>query len=423
VTRERDRLPERDKKMKTARGALRELPTHLLKDLAELTHESVPVQSNGLTSVPSRRLREAPLEAASKENRHKELSFLSRFGRWLRRLFLGAEACQQASPAHTSNSSGQTLPREQAAQSQIGNDAAVEPIKGKQLNGYAVPAPSARAFISPTNDRELDRLVRSIVGEKVFGKITLQLVTDELARRGEPYCHPIDKDGTLTIKDSDLTDKESDGHLSLRPGVERLIKTANYKQISVETSDPVSITEPVRGGPEIEINSRVPLSVTELHASKVTVPALTVKNRLTAATFEGETLRCRLLNAGTVKATKIDVERDVRASHLEVLEDLSVGGKLDGVSHVDALSHISVGGKASIGTFGSSISANAFVAGTSLIEEIQRKADSFSPNGRRTFGKLVKRAQEARNASVTIAQDCDLKGESVEKAIPGGLVI
>jgi hypothetical protein len=409
--------------MKTARGALRELPTHLLKELAErclLTHESVPVQSNGLTSVPSR-------QAASKENRHKELSFLSRFGRWLRRLFLGAETCQQVGPAHTSSSSGEALPREQAARSQIGNDAAVEPIKGKQLNGYAVPAPSEQPFLSPTNNRELDRLVRRILGEKVFGKITLQLVTDELARRGEPYCHPFDKDGTLTIKDSDLTDKESDGHLSLRPGVERLIKTANYKKISVETSDPVSITEPVRG-PEIEISSRVPLSVTELHASKVTVPALAVKTRLTAATFEGETLRCRLLKAGTVKATKVDVECDVRVSHLEVLEHLTVGGRLDGVSHDDALSHISVGGKASIGAFGSSISPNAFVAGTSLIEEIQRKADLSSLNGRRTFGTLVKRAREARNAPrkgrSESFRDGDLKGESVEKAtIPGGVVI
>jgi hypothetical protein len=93
-------------------------------------------------------------------------------------------------------------------------------------------------------------------------------------KRG-PYCHPIDNDGTLTIKASDLTDQVSDGHLSLRPGVERLIKAAYYKKISVETSDPVSIAEPIRG-PEIEVNSRVPLSVTELQASKVTVLALTI---------------------------------------------------------------------------------------------------------------------------------------------------
>jgi hypothetical protein len=263
--------------MKTARGALRELPTHLLKELVEqgLARESVLGQGKRLTAAKSRSLREAQTqEDVARANRPIKQSFFSRLGRWLRRLFRGAEVLQSSDPGRSSYSGGPTTPREKTPAAQFGNNARVEQNE-ENLNGHNVSAASMSPFTNParTNDKELDRLVRSIAGEKVFGKITLHLITDELARRGEPYQHPIDQDGTLTIKDSDLTNEVIDGHLSLRPGVQRLLKAGSYKKINVETSDPVCITSAVRA-PEVELTSLVPLVISDLHVAKVAVPAL-----------------------------------------------------------------------------------------------------------------------------------------------------
>ena len=328
-------------------------------------------------------------------------SILSWATRWLHRLF-GRAIEQQKRPV-TRQQSGLGISSNGATHRETFDsegDSRHETLRREQARDQVQETPTGTSvekrlsaqeyqeyladFRSRDTVKKLRRRVSAFIGQATVGKITLEMITDELARRGVTYRQPIEG-STLVIKDCDLIEAEIDGHRLLRSGLERLLRTGDYVKIIIETSKPVRISEPLRR--DVELRSWAPLSIPELQITSAGLPKLSVDHRASIEKLEAVTVKCGILEATSVKVTDLNVKGDARATHVDGCHDMVIEGTLDNVSHIRVV------GRAVIGSLGSNFSQNACVSGGALAKEIAKKAGlSFYSKGQ-TLTELVARAQ------------------------------
>jgi hypothetical protein len=378
--------------MRSAKQAVRDLPTHVLMDLADIgTIQHPPTENCALGSVRTPELSEAGHTDGWR-------SILSWATRWLHRLF-GRAIEQQKGPV-TRQQSGLGISSNGATHRETFDsegDSRHEALRREQARDQVQETPtgpsvekrlSAQEYLADFRNRDtakkLRRRVSAFIGQAIVGKITLETITDELARRGVTYRQPIEG-STLVIRDCDLIEAEIDGHRLLRSGLERVLRTGDYVKISIETSKPVRICEPLRR--DVELRSWAPLSIPELQITSASLPKLSVDHRASVENLEAVSVKCGILEATSVKVTELNVKGDARATHVDVCHDMVIEGTLDNVSHIRVV------GRAVIGSLGSNFSQNACVSGGALAKEIAKKASlSFYSNGQ-TLTELVARAE------------------------------
>jgi hypothetical protein len=106
-----------------------------------------------------------------------------------------AVSAVQSGADHESESTG---PTEQPAQAQSASPARTVESARNEKEKAGKPKPEV-------NPRNLNRHVRKFVDQTIIGRVTIEMVLAELERRGYPYRPPIREDGTLVIRECDLT--------------------------------------------------------------------------------------------------------------------------------------------------------------------------------------------------------------------------
>ena len=138
------------------------------------------------------------LQAQTLASACRRRSFLRRLSAWLTGFLKEnghAVSAVQSGADHESESTG---PTEQPAQAQSASPArTVEPARNEKEK--------ARKPKPEVNPRNLNRHVRKFVDQTIIGRVTIEMVLAELERRGYPYRPPIREDGTLVIRECDLT--------------------------------------------------------------------------------------------------------------------------------------------------------------------------------------------------------------------------
>jgi hypothetical protein len=213
--------------------------------------------------------------------------------------------------------------------------------------------------------KKLNKRVSEIVGETLIGKVSLEMVLAELERRGNAYMPPIRSDGTLIIQESDLTNERVDGFRKVRPGIEKLLQSGEYRSVRIEATSPVRIAQGI-AKKEMEFRSGAPVSIPALEAGKIVAPHLRSEGPITAEQLEAGTVKCLALKATAVNVSDLLVANDADVVELTVTGDIAIGSKLDYTRRAF------VGGKATIGKLGDHIATDITVQGESLAEAFRK---------------------------------------------------
>jgi hypothetical protein len=378
--------------MKTSIAAVQSIPTHELKELADAFWQARrprPGKAASIASAENWQLAEAAeqlvdqqkrtsQDAANGQNLQETGSGTVRVARrrgllgWIRdrfrRLFGADSQANNLEPA-----------REQQNARTEGRDSAVadrSPVTLDPSRNEPQPATLRGERKKISQDRseksryraelkKLNRRVREIVGETLIGKVSLEMVLAELERRGNAYIPPIRSDGTLIIQESDLTSDRVDGFRKVRPGIEKLLQSGEYRSVRVEAASPVRIAQGI-AKKGMEFRSSAPISIPALEAGKIVAPHIRSEGSIAAEQLEAGTVKCLALKATAVHVSNLRVAGDADVVELAVTGDIAIGSKLDYTRRAFA------GGKASIGKLGDHIATDVAVQGQSLAEAFRK---------------------------------------------------
>jgi hypothetical protein len=379
--------------MKTAIGAVQGMSTCKLLDLADFvwnTEKSSRQTAQGAVRNPQNgQLAEAAEQVQRQQRRPLQdggvqtsglqaemIPSVRRIGRsggflrgiWARLTGLFKENGRVVSNIQsTANSNSESAPRtEQPAQAQSALPAGAVESVGTDREEIQKSNPKV-------NLRNLNRHVRNIVGETIIGRVTIEMVLAELERRGYPYRPPIREDGTLVIRQCDLTNQVVDGFRKVRPGIERIIREARCQSIKITALTPVRIGSPI-ANEHLQFESSTAVSLPALNVKAIFAPHLRVDGTVEAANLGVQKAECQELKAEVIEGDNLRVERDANVMHLNVKGDVSIGGALNGTLS------IRVGGNARIGTLGDDIPATCKVDGASILEVFRERTGRTRPN-------------------------------------------
>ena len=209
--------------------------------------------------------------------------------------------------------------------------------------------------------KNLNQHVRKFVGQTIIGRVTFEMVLAELERRGYPYRPPIKEDGTLVIRECDLTNETVTSFRRVRPGIERLLRAGSYQRLKIEAASPVRIDHPVVNE-HSQFESSVAVSLPVLKARAIVAPHLHVDGSVEAVSVKARKLECNDLNAKAVDAVNLFVEHDAK------------------VKRLDGTHFVRVRGKATIGSLGDNIPENCKVDGKSVAAAFREITRRTQPN-------------------------------------------
>jgi len=382
--------------MKTSIAAVQSIPTHELKELADLfwqTGARQPARAASLAPAENWQLAEAAEQLVDEHPRTsqvaasgqplQETGTLSTVGgaRRRRRGFFGwiRDRFRRLFSVESQANYLEPKTKQQNVLDPDGRDSAVAdrgPVTLDKNRNEPQPATLRGERKKISQDRseksryraelkKLNRRVREIVGETLIGKVSLEMVLAELERRGNAYIPPIRSDGTLIIQESDLTSDRVDGFRNVRPGIEKLLRSGEYRSVRVEAASPVRIAQGI-AKKGMEFRSGAPISIPALEAGKIVAPHIRSEGSIAAEQLEAGTVKCLTLKATAAHVSDLRVANDADVVELTVTGDIAIGSKLDYTRRAFA------GGKASIGKLGDHISTDVTVQGQSLAEAFRK---------------------------------------------------
>jgi hypothetical protein len=188
--------------MKTAIGAIQGMPTYELLEVADTVWAAQRSHQRTAAELGKARDWQLALAEAAEQLRQQQKQALRRRGNWFKRLWdwlkssLGGieHSCPRVQPAGNA-ASGSAVQAEQSTQASPPGA-----IESSQAEREETQTPQAEI-----NLKNLNPHVRKFVGQTIVGRVSLEMVLAELERRGYPYRPPIKEDGTLVIRECDLT--------------------------------------------------------------------------------------------------------------------------------------------------------------------------------------------------------------------------
>jgi len=373
--------------MKTAIGAIQGMSTCELMELADFVqHAEKSGQKTGdvrnaqnwqLAEAAEQLLRQQRrplqdggaqtpgLQAQTLASACRRRSFLRRLWAWLTGFLKEnghAVSAVGSAADHESESAG---PTQLPAQAQSASPVRTVESARNEKEEARKPKPEV-------NPRNLNRHVRKFVGHTIIGRVTIEMVLAELERRGYPYRPPIREDGTLVIRECDLTSESVGGFRKVRPGIEKLIQDGSYKSVKIEAVTPLRIDCPVENE-HAEFQSGAAVSLPALNVRTIVVQHLRVDGNVKASNVKAQKLECKDLEAEAVETVTLNVERNAEVKHLDVHGNASIGSMLNGTLSVR------VQGDARIGRLGDSIPATCKVEGASILEVFRERTGKIRP--------------------------------------------
>jgi hypothetical protein len=376
--------------MKTANGAIQGMSTCQLLELADFVWDAEKssretdqraVRNAGNWQLAEaaeqlRRQQRRPLQDDSVEtpglqipaiaSGRRRSNFFRRLWAWLtgfRKENEHAISALQSSAGHESESAAPS--RQKPAEVQSDSPARTVESTHNEKEEVQKPKPEV-------NLRNLNRHVRKCVGETIIGRVSMEMVLAELERRGYPYRPPIRDDGTLVIRECDLTSESVGGFRKVRPGIEKLIRNGTYKSVNIEAITPLRIDCSIENE-QAQFRSRATVSLPALHVRTIAAHNLRVDGNVNAESVKAQKLECKDLVAEAVETVTLSVEGNAEVKHLDVHGNASIGSTLNGTLSVR------VQGDARIGRLGDNIPATCKVDGKSILELFRERTGKTQP--------------------------------------------
>ena len=358
--------------MKTANGAIQGMSTCQLLELADFVWDaeksSRETAQRAVRNAEKWQLAEAAEQLRRQQRRplqddgvetpglqipaiasgRRRSNFFRRLWAWLtgfRKENRHAISALQSSAGHESESAA---PSRQPAQVQSDSPARTVESTHNEKEEVQKPKPEV-------NLRNLNRHVRKFVGETIIGRVSMEMVLAELERRGYPYRPPIRDDGTLVIRECDLTSDSVGGFRKVRPGIEKLIRNGTYKSVNIEAITPLRIDCSIENE-QAQFRSRATVSLPALRVRTIAAHNLRVDGNVNAESVKAQKLECKDLVAEAVETVTLSVE-----------------GTLNGTLSVR------VQGDARIGRLGDNIPATCKVDGKSILEVFRERTGKTQP--------------------------------------------